>query len=117
MAESPTRPSESQRDANRMAVTIKQVVIYYSAVDEHGTMQDLRVEIDPAKADAVVWNPAILEEFKKDRTRHNDPPKRTGELPDPVPDVRKSLNADTVHSRATAPEGTCCFVNGRWVCW
>ena len=106
---------EIQPDLDRTDVTIQKVVVYYNAPDQNGDLADFLVEIDPKKADAVVWNPKALEEFKKDKTKHNDPPKKPGELPDPVPNNRKLEKK--LHDKREVPEGTCCFINGRWICW
>jgi hypothetical protein len=120
MAQSPgaeSDKSEFQRDVVRNA-TIQKVVVYYEALDNGGNLADFRVEIDPTKADAVVWNPETLEKvFKKDKTKHNDPPKKPGELPDPIPEINKNLDQGRSHAIREVPAGTCCFINGRWVCW
>ena len=98
-------------ETNNRAVTIQKVVVYYQAPDEHGALKDFYVEIDPAKAGAIVWNDKALNKFKNGKTLEEDP--LPGELP--VPKPRKSHEDQKEDS--TTPEGTCCFINGRWVCW
>jgi hypothetical protein len=117
------KPTSTGTDQAKPAVTKAEIVEVIIRYKEKGTNKPLLVRFDPKKinADGVIWDPTRLSDFegagcKLDRKKAES----TDNFPEPEDDnlpLLPTKQSPEGKNTNTVPEATCCYVNGRWICW